>query len=129
VLIAVGVLIATQLMNSVFVPMFAHAGLALSIGLGACLNALCLYIGLRRRQIYVPRPGWGMFLVRLTGALLVMAGVALWIAGHFDWSPCAPIRYCASARCCWCWVCAAAYFGPLFAMGFRLREFKRIARR
>ncbi|GAI62024.1 unnamed protein product, partial [marine sediment metagenome] len=37
VIIAIGVLIATQLMNSVFVPLFSHAGLALSIGLGACL--------------------------------------------------------------------------------------------
>lgn len=130
VLIAVGVLIATQLMNSLFVPMFAHAGLALSIGLGACLNAGCLYIGLRRRQIYVPRPGWGLFLVRLTGALLVMAGVALWIAGHFDWialraHPLARIGALALVLV----VCALAYFGPLMAMGFRLREFKRIARR
>ncbi|MBV8625862.1 MAG: murein biosynthesis integral membrane protein MurJ [Herbaspirillum sp.] len=130
VLIAVGVLIATQLMNSIFVPMFAHAGLALSIGLGACLNAGCLYIGLRRRQIYVPRPGWGLFLVRLSGALLVLAGVALWIAGHFDWialraHPVERIGALALVIA----VCAAAYFGPLFAMGFRLREFKRIARR
>ncbi len=130
VIIAVGVLIATQLMNSVFVPMFSHAGLALSIGLGACLNALCLYIGLRRRQIYVPRPGWGMFLVRLTGALLVMAGVALWISGHFDWVALRahPVLRIGALLLVLA-VCAAAYFGPLFAMGFRLREFKRIARR
>src|SRR3569623_1769094 len=47
--IAVGVLIATQLMNLLFVPWIAHAGLALSIGLGACLNAAFLYRGLRSR--------------------------------------------------------------------------------
>ncbi|NUT62787.1 murein biosynthesis integral membrane protein MurJ [Herbaspirillum sp. C9C3] len=130
VIIAVGVLIATQLMNSVFVPLFAHAGLALSIGLGACLNALCLFIGLRRRRIYVPRPGWGLFLVRLTGALLVMAGVALWSAGHFDWVALrAHPLLRIGALMLVLMVCAAAYFGPLFAMGFRLREFKRIARR
>ncbi|MFX5660487.1 lipid II flippase MurJ, partial [Acinetobacter baumannii] len=74
-----------RLVHTGFPLRASHAGLALSIGLGACLNALCLYLGLRRSQIYVPRPGWGLFLVRLTGALLVMAGVALWISGHFDW--------------------------------------------
>jgi putative peptidoglycan lipid II flippase len=55
--------------------------------------------------------------------------VALWIAGHFDWSPCAPIRSAHRRAALVLAVCAAAYFGPLFAMGFRLREFKRIARR
>lgn len=130
VIIAIGVLIATQLMNSLFVPMFAHAGLALSIGLGACLNAGFLYWGLRRRQIYVPRPGWGIFLVRLTGALLMLAGAALWISGHFDWialraHPLLRIGALGLVMI----VCGLAYFGPLLAMGFRLREFKRIARR
>ncbi|MBO9537660.1 murein biosynthesis integral membrane protein MurJ [Herbaspirillum sp.] len=130
VMIAVGVLIATQLMNSIFVPMFAHAGLALSIGLGACLNAAFLFLGLRRRKIYTPRPGWGIFLARLAGALLVLAGVSLWIAGQFDWialraHPLARIGALLLVMA----VCGLAYFGPMFAMGFRLREFKRIARR
>ncbi|NUU01046.1 murein biosynthesis integral membrane protein MurJ [Herbaspirillum robiniae] len=130
VIIAVGVLIATQLMNSLFVPMFAHAGLALSIGLGACLNAGFLYWGLRRRQIYVPRPGWGLFLVRLAGALFVLAGVALWLGGKFDWIALRahPLLRVGALGLVMA-VCGLAYFGPLFAMGFRLREFKRIARR
>ena len=41
--IAVFVLILTQLMNLFFVPLFAHAGLALSIGIGACGNAAILF--------------------------------------------------------------------------------------
>jgi putative peptidoglycan lipid II flippase len=47
----------------VFVPLLGVAGLALSIGLGACINASLLYTGLRRRGIYVPHAGWlGFFL-------------------------------------------------------------------
>ena len=65
-------------------PWIAHAGLALAIGLGACLNALFLYRGLRRRGIYTPQDGWGVFYARLTGALFLLAGVALWIAAQFD---------------------------------------------
>ena len=63
--IAVAVLVATQLANLVLVPLFAHAGLALSVSLGACANALALFIGLKRRGVYAPRVGWLAFLMRL----------------------------------------------------------------
>ena len=48
--IAIVVLIATQLANVGLVPIFAHAGLALSVGLGACANALALFIGLQKKK-------------------------------------------------------------------------------
>jgi putative peptidoglycan lipid II flippase len=124
--IAVGVLVATQLMNMLFVPWIAHAGLALSIGLGACFNAAFLYWGLRRRGIYVANRGWGLFLIRLVGALFLLAGVALWSAGHFDWQGMRnqPIHR-VGALIAVLLACGATYFGALFAMGFRFRDFKR----
>ena len=126
--IAVGVLIATQAMNLVFVPWIAHAGLALSIGLGACLNAGFLFWSLRRRAIYVPLPGWRQFLAKLAGALFLLAGVALWSASYFDWlrlqqQPLLRVGALALVLA----LCAAAYFGALLAMGFRFRDFRRIA--
>lgn len=126
--IAVGVLIATQLMNLLFVPWIAHAGLALSIGLGACLNAIFLYLGLRSKGIYVAHKGWGLFLVKLTGALFLLAGVALWSAGHFDWitlqaHPLLRVGALALVML----ACGTTYFGALIAMGFRFRDFKRIS--
>src|SRR5262245_46910756 len=42
-------LAATQAMNLVFVVPLKHAGLALAIALGACLNALLLYRNLRKQ--------------------------------------------------------------------------------
>jgi putative peptidoglycan lipid II flippase len=126
--IAIGVLIATQLMNMIFVPWFAHAGLALSIGLGACLNAGFLYWGLKKRGIYNALPGWRMYLIRLTGALLLMGGIALWLAGHFDWIAmrAAPLQRIAALMGILA-ACGVIYFGSLMAMGFRFRDFKRIA--
>ena len=126
--IAIGVLIATQLMNLIFVPWIAHAGLALSIGLGACLNAGFLYWGLKRRGIYSALPGWRTFFVRLVGALFLMAGVALWVSGHFDWvalraSPLLRVGALLVVLA----ACGISYFGALLAMGFRFRDFKRIA--
>lgn len=126
--IAIGVLIATQLMNLLFVPWIAHAGLALSIGLGACINAAFLYWGLRRRGIYVAHKGWGLFLLRLAGALFLLAGVALWTAGHFDWLALRahPLQRIGALSLVML-ACGATYFGALFAMGFRLRDFKRVS--
>ncbi|HWV63733.1 MAG TPA: murein biosynthesis integral membrane protein MurJ, partial [Oxalicibacterium sp.] len=126
--IAVGVLIATQLMNLIFVPWFAHAGLALSIGLGACLNAGFLYWGLRRRGIYTALPGWRIFFIRLAGALLLMAGVASWSAAQFDWVALRAVPFQrVGALVLILAACGISYFGALLAMGFRFRDFKRIA--
>jgi putative peptidoglycan lipid II flippase len=127
--IAVGVLIATQLMNYLFVPIFAHAGLALSIGLGACLNAGFLYWGLRRRQIYTPRPGWGVFLLRLACGLLAMAAIALWSGSCFDWIALrAHPALRVGALLLVLTGCGVAYFGALLAAGLRPRDFQRLSR-
>ena len=118
-------LAATQLMNLAFIGWIGHAGLALSIGLAACLNAGMLYRGLRRLDIYNPQPGWAGFVLKLLLALLVMAGVlwfgmgreAAWLQAdfmqrtiHLAWL--VPLG-------------AAAYFATLCAFGFRLGDFKR----
>ena len=123
--IAVVVLIATQLANLVTVPLFAHAGLALSVSLGACANALALFVGLKRRGVYVPRPGWRGFLLRLAIALVVL-GVALWFAQRgIDW---VALQAAPWQRAGWlaALVCGAAvlYFGVLLALGFRVRDFR-----
>ncbi|HZW21435.1 murein biosynthesis integral membrane protein MurJ [Noviherbaspirillum sp.] len=126
--IGIGVLIATQLMNLLFVPWIAHAGLALSVGVGACLNAAFLYWGLRRKGIYEALPGWGLFLVKLTGALFLLAGVALWTAGHFDWVGMQdrPLQRVGALTLVML-ACGITYFGALIVMGFRFRDFKRVS--
>lgn len=126
--IGIVVLIATQLMNLIFVPWIAHAGLALSVGLGACLNAVFLFWGLRRQRIYVANKGWGMFLLKLTGALFMLAGVATWTASHFDWiaMQSQPFHRVAALTGVML-ACGVTYFGALLAMGFRFRDFKRVS--
>ena len=124
--IGVGVLVVTQLSNFVFVPIFAHAGLTLSVGLGACMNALLLFIGLRRRGIYMPSSGWLVFFVQMIGACLVLAGVMHWFAISFDWiglhaQPLARIVLLAVCLVLF----AALYFGMLWLMGFKYAYFKR----
>lgn len=126
--IAVGVLIATQLMNLLFVPWIAHAGLALSIGVGACLNAVFLYWGLRQRGIYIAHRGWGLFLIKITGALFLLAGVALWTASHFNWIALQafPLQRVGALTIVML-ACGTTYFGALLVMGFRFKDFKRVS--
>ena len=127
--IAIGVLIATQMMNVLFVPHYQHAGLALSIGLGACLNASFLYWGLRRKNIYTPHPGWRLFLLRLAGALALMGGTALWLARQFDWIALrAHVFERIAILSAVLAACGAVYFAALLLMGFRFRDFKRTAK-
>ncbi len=83
--IAVGVLIATQLMNMALVPLFGQAGLALSIGLGALFNAVLLLWGLLRCGAYTPQPGWMAFCLRVLAACAVLALVLAWAARAIDW--------------------------------------------
>ena len=76
----------TQLANLVFVPYLAHAGLALSIGLGACLNATLLWIGLAKRGLLTHgKTHWLKFLTQLFAGLITLGGVLYLGAHSHDW--------------------------------------------
>ena len=122
-------LIATQLMNLVFIFWLHlnHAGLALSIGLGACLNASLLLWKLKHRQIYLPSSGWLPFLGKLVLALLVLGSALWWGVGAehawFDKSKGERIIHLFALV----FGGAVLYCATLFALGFRLKDFKRHA--
>jgi putative peptidoglycan lipid II flippase len=125
--IAITTLLATQAMNLAFIGPFKHAGLALSIGLGACLNASILYTKLRKQGIYHPQPGWRVFLLKLLAALIVMA-VVLWFGmmGEGRW-----VVYHTGQRMAHLAALVAggalSYFAVLWLTGFRLKDFQRRA--
>jgi putative peptidoglycan lipid II flippase len=124
--IALVVLVITQAANSVFVPLFAHAGLALSISFGSSVNALLLFFGLRRRGFYRPAPGWGLFLAQLLAAVLILAGMLLWFTRTFDWIALGATPGLRIALMASCLVLAAVvYFGTLWLMGLRYSAFRR----
>jgi putative peptidoglycan lipid II flippase len=84
--VALGVLLLTQVLNWLLVPVFAHAALTLSIGIGATVNAMWLLVGLIRRGSYKPEPGWGVFLLQVTLGCVLLAGFLIWANGHFNWT-------------------------------------------
>jgi putative peptidoglycan lipid II flippase len=83
--IAIVMLFATQLLNLLFVPWLGHAGLALSIGLAALVNAAWLLAGLVRGGFYEPQPGWGLFVLRVLVACTALGGLLAWAARSIDW--------------------------------------------
>jgi len=85
--IAVVVLLFTQLMNALFIfgLHIGVGGLALSIGLGATLNATWLLTGLMRKGIYKPQPGWTWFALRVLLATLALGAALVWADHAIDW--------------------------------------------
>jgi putative peptidoglycan lipid II flippase len=125
--IAVITLVATQLMNLVLIGPLKHAGLALAIGLGACLNAGLLYYKLRQHRIYQPQPEWARFSCRLALALLVMAAVLWGAVGSENWWLVAAWQQRAAGLVGIVCLGATSYFAMLWLLGFRIRDFARRA--
>jgi putative peptidoglycan lipid II flippase len=124
--IAIVVLVLTQLFNLVLVPQFKHAGLSLSIGLGAMVNALWLLVGLVRRGSYRPLPGWGIFALQVTAASALLLVYLLWAASAWDWTA---LRTQSALRmglmAALLAGAAGLYLGAVWASGLNLRQFLR----
>ncbi|MDE2599980.1 MAG: murein biosynthesis integral membrane protein MurJ [Rhodocyclaceae bacterium] len=125
--IGVMTLLLTQALNVLFIYgfHFAHAGLALSIGVAACFNAGFLLVGLLKREAYVPQPGWTVFGLRLCVGLCALA-LALWcgMGSEAAWLSMGKIERL--------WRLSAlvgggiaAYFAALWLAGLRIADFKR----
>ncbi len=124
--IAIGVLVATQLMNCLFVPIFAHAGLALSTSLGACVNALLLFTGLRRRGALALQPGWGRFFARLMLGLLALGAVLWWCSAQIDWTALRAQPWLrVGALAALIALATTVYLLVLYLVGMRLKDFTR----
>ena len=123
--IGVFTLLATQAMNFAFVGPLRHSGLALAIGLGACLNAALLYRYLRRDSIYTPQPGWIAFALKILLAVCLMAATLRFAMGSPAWWFDAPWHLRVAGLAGLVAAGAAVYAAALFALGFRVRDFSR----
>jgi len=125
--IGIVTLLATQAMNALFIGWIAHAGLTLSVSLGACLNSGILFYFLRKQSIYQPEPGWAKFFAKIALAMLAL-GLLLWFGmGSTDswltsslWSRASRLTALVAGG-------VIVYFAVLAALGFRPRDFSRRA--
>ncbi|HCI52096.1 MAG TPA: murein biosynthesis integral membrane protein MurJ [Gallionella sp.] len=125
--IGIVTLIATQVMNALFIGWIAHAGLALSIALGACLNSAILFYFLRKNGIYQPEPGWFMYFAKVGVAVTALAltlwfGMGTqesWLTGG-GWERITRLAVLVTGG-------VVVYFTVLAVLGFRPRDFSRRA--
>jgi putative peptidoglycan lipid II flippase len=134
--IAIRVLIATQILNAVFIwalieyvlpeyKPWRHAALALSTSLGAVLNAWWLYRGLRVRGLYVPSPAWARYAWQLvTATLLIVIVVVIASPGAQWWTSASEFARIGMLSAIFA-LSGAAYLGALYCFGFRVSDLKR----
>jgi len=125
--VALFTLTATQLMNLAFYKPLGHAGLALSIGLAACLNAGLLLHLLKKHQVYQPQPGWIGYSLRVLLAAALMAAMLFYAMGDAHWWLAARFLDRLVRLSLLVGGGIALYFGALAAMGFHPRQFARRA--
>jgi putative peptidoglycan lipid II flippase len=110
-----------------FIGWLHHAGLALSIGLAACLNSSILFYYLRKRGIYQPEKGWAKFSIKIGIALLAL-GITLWfgmgaqqswLTTH-GWARVLRLSELVASG-------VVVYFAVLGVLGFRPRDFSKRA--
>jgi putative peptidoglycan lipid II flippase len=125
-LIALAVLVITQCLNLLFVPLFAHAGLALAIGVGALINALWLLVGLLRSRTFVPLPGWGRFALQVLLASGLLAFFLHWASTAVPWIGLHDQKF-KRLGLLLCVVVSAVilYFTATWATGLKLRQLLR----
>lgn len=129
--IAIIVLVAVQAANSVSVAWLGHAGLAMSISMGAILNAALLFACLRRggaAALYTPAKGWLTFAAQLLLAAGAMAALLWWLAPQLNWLALQDRPFVRiAALLAICAAGAGVYFAVLLACGLRIRSFLRRA--
>ncbi|MDP3308570.1 murein biosynthesis integral membrane protein MurJ, partial [Methylotenera sp.] len=125
--IGIFTLVITQVMNVlfIFVLHLQHVGLALAIGLGACINASLLYYHLRKADIYQPQPGWIIFLLKLAVGLSVMGVTLFYAMGDTN----AWLHFSLIKRLLYVFglvtLGGVSYFATLMLLGFRPRDYIR----
>lgn len=118
-------IVVTQILNLSLVWHLQHVGLSLAYALGACVNALLLFVCLYRRGVYCPKKGWGQF------GLQIALGLAVMTAGLMAVQYCWPLQWDVAG-----WQRAMQltalivfaiilYFATLLLLGVRVRTFKR----
>lgn len=128
-IVAILSVVFIQSLNIVTVPLFAHAGLAISVALGSCFNALVLLAVLAKRTWYTPVDGWVRYITRTLVAAGAMALFLSWIQTGTDW---VAMQNAWEIRLVYILgiigAAALVYFALLWLLGWRAQELKHAAR-
>ncbi|MEY8204531.1 MAG: murein biosynthesis integral membrane protein MurJ [Bermanella sp.] len=77
--IGIKAMVVNMALNIPLVLTLAHVGLALATTVSAYLNAVLLYMGLRKLGYYQAQPGWGVWLARIVLACIVLVAAIYFV--------------------------------------------------
>ena len=116
------VLVVSLIRTEFYAP---HAGLALATTLSAFFNALMLFRGLRKNNLFQPRPGWGLLTSQVLGATAIMACGVFWLAGRMgDWLLLGVLERVGSLTIC-VFTGVGIYLGACYLFGLRVQSFRK----
>jgi len=118
-------MVTNMVLNIILMMYLAHVGLALATAISAMLNACLLYIGLRKRGVYTPNPGWILFSSKLlianagllTTLFMLMPAAEIWAVWDV-WQRCAHLSGLIAGS-------AAVYFVLLRLFGIKIKTLTR----
>ncbi|WP_284384234.1 murein biosynthesis integral membrane protein MurJ [Litoribrevibacter albus] len=122
--IAIRAMIANMVFNLILVWHLNHVGLALATALSSWMNAIWLYLALRKEGVFVWQPGLLMYFGKLLSSCVVMMLALWWLM------PSEAIWYQGSVMDRVLWLAllvgvgVASYFAMLILCGFRLKHFR-----
>ncbi|QJC29650.1 murein biosynthesis integral membrane protein MurJ [Enterobacteriaceae endosymbiont of Plateumaris pusilla] len=125
VVIAILVLIFTQLISPFFIYFLNHIGFAISVCLAAFLNFVILFYKLVRSEIYIPEPGWYSFIIRLS-IVTILLGIMISFLSNMvskQWLILSDLRFRIVYLFIICMLVLILYLLTLFLLGFRSQEF------
>jgi putative peptidoglycan lipid II flippase len=123
VTIAIAVLIITQVLNWILIPHLGHVALALSISIGALINAAWMLIALILKGAYKPEKGWPAFILIIIAASASMAFALAMIDQRIDWIALQASEFKRALYAFAVIVAAAAiYFGLLMLLGLDMMQ-------
>ncbi len=117
-------MVANMVFNLMLAPFYGYVGLAIATTLSATLNAILLYLGLKKQNVFTLPFSSIFFIFRLMIAALVMAGVVFYLSPNFDvWLAMSfpkqvmKLMFCIGTG-------MFSYFVSVLILGIRIRDFK-----
>ena len=111
------------ILNLALIHPLAHAGLALSTSIASLFNAVCLLWLLLKQDVYRSKGTWGLFMLRIVIANVLMGATIVWLAGSYQhwmaWQVSERVMHLLYVIS----VGVAVYFVSLLLVGLRLKHF------
>ena len=120
--IGVIAMIANVILALILVVPFKHVGLAGAFSLSACVNAVLLLWLLLRHGMYQPGRGWPLFILRLSGASLIMGIIVYLVSGDVQSAIDASLFERILNLALWIVIGMTSFVILSYAMGLRLKQ-------